>query len=173
VKSLAKSGVLKRTGLIGVLEFRPSKMWTSTVDVFASEFKQVDTNNQFEVNLGGYNGSNNPAGFNYSTVNVVNGTLLGGTATGAYPLVRGQYNNRKDQIRTIGWANRFNFGSWSLLADANYSRAKRDETYLENNLQLQSATGGAFNDPLMTVGWTPATSPPSPASSITATPPSC
>ncbi|MHA4869081.1 TonB-dependent receptor [Duganella sp. PWIR1] len=155
VKSLAKSGVLKRTGLIGVLEYRPSKMWTSTIDVFASEFKQVDTNNQFEVNLGGYNGSNNPIGFNYSSVNIANGTLLGGTATGAYPLVRGQYNNRKDQIRTAGWANRFNFGSWSLLADANYSQAKRDETYLENNLQLQTATGGAFNDTLMTVGWKP------------------
>ncbi|MFS2005368.1 TonB-dependent receptor [Duganella sp. CT11-25] len=155
VKALAKSGTLKRTGLIGVLEYRPSKQWTSTLDVFASEFKQVDTNNQFEVNLGGYNGSNNPAGFNYSSTNISNGTLLGGTATGAYPLVRGQYNNRKDEIRTAGWANKFNFGSWSLLADANYSQAKRDETYLENNLQLQSATGGAFNDPLMTVGWKP------------------
>jgi TonB-dependent receptor len=155
VKALAKSGTLKRTGLIGVLEYRPSKQWTSTLDVFASEFKQVDTNNQFEVNLGGYNGSNNPAGFNYSSTNISNGTLLGGTATGAYPLVRGQYNNRKDEIRTAGWANKFNFGSWSLLADANYSQAKRDETYLENNLQLQSATGGAFNDPLMTVGWRP------------------
>jgi TonB-dependent receptor len=155
VKALAKSGTLKRTGLIGVLEYRPSRQWSSTLDVFASEFKQVDTNNQFEVNLGGYNGSNNPAGFNYSTTNISNGTLLGGTATGAYPLVRGQYNNRKDQIRTAGWANKFNFGSWSLLADANYSQAKRDETYLENNLQLQSATGGAFNDPLMTVGWKP------------------
>ncbi|GJI96561.1 TonB-dependent receptor [Duganella caerulea] len=153
VKALAKSGTLKRTGLIGVLEYRPNKMWTSTLDVFASEFKQVDTNNQFEVNLGGYNGSNNPVGFNYSSTNIVNGTLLGGTATGAYPLVRGQYNNRKDEIRTAGWANKFNFGSWSLLADANYSEAKRDETYLENNLQLQSAGGGAFNDPLMTVGW--------------------
>jgi iron complex outermembrane receptor protein len=155
VKALAKSGVLKRTGLIGVLEYRPSKQWSSTLDIFASEFKQVDTNNQFEVNLGGYNGSNNPAGFNYSSTNIANGTLLGGTATGAYPLVRGQYNNRKDQIRTAGWANKFNFGSWSLLADANYSQAKRDETYLENNLQLQSASGGAFNDPLMTVGWKP------------------
>jgi len=153
VKALAKSGTLKRTGLIGVLEYRPSKQWSSTIDLFASEFKQVDTNNQFEVNLGGYNGSNNPVGFNYASTNIVNGTLLGGTATGAYPLVRGQYNHRKDQIRTAGWANKFNFGSWSLLADANYSEAKRDETYLENNLQLQSATGGAFNDPLMTVGW--------------------
>lgn len=153
VKSLAKSGTLKRTGVVGVLQYRPSKTWTSTLDLFASKFSQVDTNNQFEVNLGGYNGSNNPQGFNYTTTNIVNGTLLGGTATGAYPLVRGQYNNRQDSIHTAGWANKFNFGTWSLLADLNYSEAKRDETYLENNLQLQSANGGAYNDPLMNVGW--------------------
>ena len=155
VKSLAKSGTLKRTGIMGVLEYRPSRQWTSTLDVFHSDFKQVDTNNQFEVNLGGYNGSNNPAGFAYNSTNIVNGTLLGGTATGAYPLVRGQYNNRKDSINTAGWGNKFNLDGWSLLADLNYSEAKRDETYLENNLQLQSPTGGAMNDPLMTVGWTP------------------
>ena len=155
VKSLAKSGTLKRTGVVGVLEYRPNKQWTSTLDLFHSDFKQIDTNNQFEVNLGGYNGSNNPAGFSYASTNIVNGTLLGGTATGAYPLVRGQYNNRKDSINTAGWGNKFNLDGWSLLADLNYSEAQRDETYLENNLQLQSAGGGAMNDPLMTVGWTP------------------
>jgi iron complex outermembrane receptor protein len=155
VKSLAKSGTLKRTGFVGVLEFRPSKVWRSTVDVFASKFKQEDTNNQFEANLGGYNGSNNPQGFNYDAVNVVNGTLLGGTASGAYPLVRGQYNKREDAIRTIGWGNKFKFDSWSLLADMNYSHAKRDEYYLENNLQLRNSAGGALNDPALTVGWTP------------------
>ncbi|CAN5819079.1 TonB-dependent receptor [soil metagenome] len=153
VKSLAKSGTLKRTGFIGVLQYRPTKAWTSTLDVFASSFKEVTTNNQFEANLGGYNGSNNPQGFNYSSVNVVNGTLLGGTATGAYPLVRGQYNNREDQIRTAGWGNKFKFDGWSLLADMNYSSAKRDETYLENNLQLRSATGGPLNDTALKVGW--------------------
>ncbi|MDE2430952.1 MAG: TonB-dependent receptor plug domain-containing protein, partial [Burkholderiales bacterium] len=153
VKSLAKSGTLKRTGIIGVLEYRPSKTWRSTLDLFTSSFKQVDTNNQFEANLGGYNGSNNPQGFNYSSVNIANGTLLGGVATGAYPLVRGQYNNREDSIHTAGWANKFKFDKWSLLADMNYSEAKRDELYFENNLQLQSANGGAMNDPALTVGW--------------------
>ncbi len=155
VKALAKSGRLQRTGVIGVVEYRPSRQWTSTLDVFASEFKQVDTNNQFEVNLGGFNGTNNPAGFRYATTNIIDNTLVGGTATGAYPLVRGQHNHREDSIRTAGWANRFKFGDWSLVVDANYSQAKRDETYLENNLQLQTASGGAFNDPLMTVGWQP------------------
>ncbi len=155
VKSLAKSGTLKRTGFIGVLEYRPSKEWRSTVDVFASTFKQEDTNNQFEVNLGGYNGSNNPIGFKYVSTNIVNGTLLGGVAEGAPPLVRGQHNDRKDSINTIGWNNTFKLNDVTLVADANYSHAKRDELYLENNLQLQSPTGGLLNDPALTVGWTP------------------
>ncbi|PWF41440.1 TonB-dependent receptor [Massilia glaciei] len=155
VKSLAKSGVLKRTGVMGVLEYRPGKAWRSTLDLFGSRFSQVDTNNQFEANLGGYNGSNNPLGFSYQSTNIANGTLLGGVATGAYPLVRGQYNNRKDEIRTAGWANNVNLGGVKVLADINYSNAKRDETYLENNLQLRSASDGALNDPALTVGWTP------------------
>ncbi len=155
VKSLAKSGTLKRTGVMGVLEYRPNKDWRSTLDLFASTFRQIDTNNQFEANLGGYNGSNNPAGFQYDSVNIANGTLLGGVASGAYPLVRGQHNDRKDEIRTAGWANTFKIGDISVLADMNYSNAKRNETYLENNLQLRSATGGSLNDPALTVGWTP------------------
>jgi iron complex outermembrane receptor protein len=155
VKSLAKSGTLKRTGVIGVLEYRPNKAWRSTLDLFASSFRQVDTNNQFEANLGGYNGSNNPAGFQYDSTTIANGTLLGGVASGAYPLVRGQYNNRKDEIRTAGWANHFKIGEIAILADMNYSNARRDETYLENNLQLRSASGGALNDPALTVGWKP------------------
>lgn len=153
VKSLAKSGTLKRVGVIGVFEYRPTKEWRSTLDLFASSFKQVDTNNQFEVNLGGYNGTNNPVGFNYTSVNVVNGMMISGIATGAPPLVRGQYNNREDAIRTAGWSNKFKFDNWSLLADVNYSSAKRDETYLENNLQLQAPGGGLLNDPALNVGW--------------------
>ncbi len=155
VKSLAKSGKLERTGIMGVLEYRPSKQWHSTLDVFASRFHQDDTNNQFEANLGGYNGSNNPVGFRYNTVNVVDGTLLGGVATGAYPLVRGQNNDRHDKIKTAGWNNTFKFGDVTVVADMNYSNAKRDETYLENNLQLRSATNGPLNDTGLTVGWTP------------------
>jgi TonB-dependent receptor len=155
VKSLAKSGDLKRTGFIGVLDYRPSKEWRSTLDVFSSKFRQDSTNNQFEVNLGGYNGNNNPQGFAYQSTNIVNGTLLGGTATGAYPLVRGQYDHREDEIKTAGWANKFKFEKWSLLADLNYSQAKRNEFYVENNLQLGIPGVSFVNDPLLTVGWEP------------------
>ncbi len=151
IKSLAKSGRTTRNGLMGVVEWAPSKEWRSTLDFFASNFREVETANQFEFNLGGYNGGNTP-GLNYDSAIITNGTLNGGVASGIYPLVRGEYNNREDAIRTVGWANKFKFKDWSLLADVNYSHAKRDEIYQEINMQRRNATGGAQLD-TMTVNW--------------------
>ena len=151
IKSLAKSGRTTRNGLMGVVEWAPSKEWRSTLDLFASNFHEVETANQFEFNLGGYNGNHTPS-LNYDSAMITNGTLNGGVASGIYPLVRGEYNNREDAIRTVGWANKFKFKDWSLLADVNYSRAKRDEIYQEINMQRRNAAGGAQLD-TMTVNW--------------------
>jgi iron complex outermembrane receptor protein len=144
-KSLARSGTNKRDGIMAVVQFRPSKTWTSMVDVYASRFKREDTANQFEVNLGNYNGGFTP-GLNYNPVTTSDGVLTGGVATGVYPLVRGMYNKRQDDIKAAGWSNTLKFGSWSLFADASVSRAKRDELSLENNLQLSNAAGDPFLD---------------------------
>jgi TonB-dependent receptor len=140
MKSLARSGYNKRDGFMGVLEVKPSKTWNSVLDVFSSRFKKEDTANQFEVHIGGYNGGYTP-GLNFSSATTAGGILTGGTATGVYPLVRGMYNNREDAISAIGWSNKFKFDGWSLLADVNYSGAKRDELSLENNLQLGKVGG--------------------------------
>ena len=138
-KSLGRSGRNERDGVMAVIQYRPSKTWTSMLDVYASRFKREDTANQFEVNLSGYNGSNDanplPSPF-YSGTTTANGAQTGGTANNVYPLVRGIYTNRKDDIKAAGWSNTFNMGNWSLLADVNYSKAERDELSLENNLQL-------------------------------------
>ncbi|MGF1954227.1 hypothetical protein, partial [Lactococcus lactis] len=90
-----------------------------------------------EVNLSGYNGGYSP-GLNVSNA-VVNGnnTFVGGTASGLYPLVRGMYNNRKDDIDAFGWNNKLKLaGGASLTADVSYSKADRKEVSLENNSQL-------------------------------------
>ncbi len=139
VKALRRTGVTKRDGLMGTIEFKPSKDWTSVVDLFTSKTTQEDTANQFEVNLGNYNGGYTP-GLLYTgaTVNS-NGTLSGGAATGVYPLVRGMYNSRDDKIDAFGWNNKFKVGGVSLAIDANYSKAKRNELNLENNTQLVPA----------------------------------
>jgi len=144
-KSLARSGRNERDGVMAVIQYRPSKMWTSMLDMYASRFKREDTANQFEVNLSGYNGGASPAPI-YNPATTANGVLTGGTIDNVYPLVRGMYTKRKDDIHAAGWSNNFNFGTWSLLADVNYSKAKRDELSLENNLQMAGPGDTALLD---------------------------
>ncbi len=145
IKSLAKSGYTKRDGFMGVLEFRPSKTWSSTLDVYASEFKSENTSNQFEVNLGNYNGGYSP-GLQWSNVTLNGTTQSGGVASGVYPLVRGMYDKTEDSIRAAGWSNKFKFDNWSLFADLNYSKANKNELSLENNAQISTAAGAPFLD---------------------------
>jgi TonB-dependent receptor len=145
IKAVAKSGRNERDGFMGVLQYRPNKQWTSIVDVYASQFKDTETANQLEIGLGDYNGNYKP-GLQYVNPVVIDGTLNSGTATGVYPLVRGMYNKRKDEIRAAGWSNEVRLNGWSLLADLSYSHAKREELSLENNTQISNAAGDPFLD---------------------------
>ncbi|RZU01995.1 TonB-dependent receptor [Rivibacter subsaxonicus] len=140
MKALRRTGSAQRDGLMGTIEFKPSKDFNSVLDLFASRAKQEDTANQWEMNTQ-YNGNFpcNPS-CDYSNVAVNgNGTLTNGTLSGVYPLVRGMYNKREDEIRAIGWNNKLMLGEVKLVADINYSKATRDELNLENNTQLVPA----------------------------------
>ncbi|MBW8852535.1 MAG: TonB-dependent receptor [Xanthomonadales bacterium] len=140
IKALRRTGDTKRDAAMATLQFRPNETWTSTLDLLHSEAKQVDTANQWEMNTQ-YNGNFpcNPSCV-YSNVTVNNnGTFTGGTLTGVYPLVRGMYNRREDTINALGWNNVFAIGSARIVADFGWSKAKRDELNLENNLQLVPA----------------------------------
>lgn len=136
IKALRRTGYAERDGVMATLQFRPSNAWTSTLDLFYSKAEQEDTANQFEVHIGGYNGGFDP-GLSVSDVTVNgNGSFTGGTASGVYPLVRGMYNKREDEINAFGWLNEFNVGQVAVVADVGYSKADRDELNLENNTQL-------------------------------------
>lgn len=135
-KALRRTGNNKRDGVMATVQFRPSNAWTSTLDMFHTEAEQIDTANQFEVNLSNFNGGYDPGLLIGNPQVNADGTFTGGTASGVYPLVRGMYNKRKDKIDAFGWNNEFNAGGIKLVADLNYSKATRDELNLENNLQL-------------------------------------
>jgi len=138
IKALRRTGDQTRDAAMATVEYRPSADWTSTLDLFYSKDKQEDTANQFEVNLGDYNGG-------YGRINITgaqvdsNGTFIGGVAHNLYPLVRGMYDKRNDKIDAFGWKNEFKLDSLSVTADVSYSKAKRDELLLENNTQLVPA----------------------------------
>ena len=139
IKALRRTGDQTRHGVMATLEFRPNQDWTSVLDVFHSQAEQEDTANKFEVHLGGYNGGYSP-GLALTNVDI-NGdhTFVGGVASGVYPLVRGMYNKREDQIDAFGWNNKFSVGAAQIDADISWSRSQRDELNLENNTQLQPA----------------------------------
>ena len=104
--------------------------------MFYSQATQEDTANQFEVHIGGYNGGYTP-GLNITNPVInSNGTFTGGVASGVYPLVRGMYNKREDEINAVGWNNQFSVGEAAVVADISWSKAERDELSLENNTQL-------------------------------------
>ena len=138
IKALRRTGYTRRDGTMATLEWRPSDAWTSTLDLFHSRARQEDTANQFEVNLGDYNGGYGRISITDPQING-NNTFVGGTAANLYPLVRGMYNNREDTINALGWKNEFKAGSARITADVSYSKAKRDELSLENNTQLVPA----------------------------------
>ncbi|HEV2540263.1 MAG TPA: TonB-dependent receptor [Frateuria sp.] len=138
IKALRRTGYTKRDGVMATVEWRPSNWWTSTLDLFHTKSTQKDTANQFEVNLGDYNGGYGRLQVTNPTING-NGTFTGGTASNLYPLVRGMYNSRHDTIDAAGWNNEFSAGDVSLVADVSYSKANRREINLENNTQLEPA----------------------------------
>ncbi|KGQ20536.1 TonB-dependent receptor [Lysobacter dokdonensis DS-58] len=132
-KALRRTGYVRRNAAMATVQFAPIAEWTSTLDIFHTSAVQEDTANQFEANFN-YNGNPDPQTW---TPNINgNGTLVGGTLTNAYPLVRGMYNKREDSIDGIGWANEIKLGEVNLTADVSWSKSHRDEMQLENNLQL-------------------------------------
>ncbi len=141
IKSLAVSGTTNRDAMVGTVEFKPNKDFTSKIDLFYSKFKEVTTNNQWEENLG-WGGPGNPSPV-ASNANISNGVMNGATFSGVYPLVRGEYNDREDSIKSVGWGNTMKFQGWKLLGDLNFSKAVRNEDYHEMNTQLINGAGGA------------------------------
>jgi len=138
IKALRRTGYDRRNGAMATLEWKPSDAWTSTLDMFHTSAMHEDTANQFEVNLGDYNGGYGHIAVTDPVVNG-NGTFIGGSAANLYPLVRGMYDRRTDKIDAFGWNNEFKAGIATIVADVSYSKAKRNELSLENNTQLVPA----------------------------------
>ena len=136
IKALRRTGYTRRNGAMATVEFRPISEWTSTLDIFHSQAVQEDTANQFESHFY-YNGDYpcSPA-CGWNPIVNANGTLVGGTVSNVYPLVRGMFNKREDTIDAVGWNNEFTLGQARVVADMSWSKAHRDELSLENNAQL-------------------------------------
>ncbi|TXI86860.1 MAG: TonB-dependent receptor, partial [Cupriavidus sp.] len=124
-KPYVQSSMLKRDGVIGVLEFKPTDNFSSSLDVFYSEFKNHQIQRGIELPLvwGGVplTGSQASGGF-----------VTSGNFNGVKGVVRNDGNDRDATIKSVGWNNKLNVGDdWTLVSDLSYSKVERTDQILE------------------------------------------
>lgn len=128
-----------RDGVIGTVEWKPSDVVHSVLDLYYSRFKQHKVNRGAEWFSDAW-----ADGVTYSNLQTVtrDGTPfavsghVGGTPgdpnTGVVPILMYQDNKRTDHLFSVGLNNDFHLAERThLYADLSYSSNKRDETYIE------------------------------------------
>lgn len=150
-KPYVMSSELKRDGVMGVLEFKPTDRFSSTLDVFYSKFKnrQILRGIEFPLAWGGGDGTR-PAPV-LSNTQTVDGFITAGTFSNVKGVVRNDGNDRDAKITSIGWNNAFKVGDgWTLDSDLSYSKVERTDQILET----YSGTGRGPAGALDTLGFT-------------------
>lgn len=122
-----------RDGAMAVLEFRPSKQLSSTVDVFYSKFDKEIVKRGLEIQVNdSWKGAGN---YQFPTLtNAVfeNNRLISGVWGNVNPLSRHIWEPREDELKSLGWNTRWNFAEgWTAKADLSYSAATSTERITE------------------------------------------
>lgn len=128
-----------RDGLMGVLEYKPNDTFHSTLDFYYSKFKQDETTRGLMWDQSPDWSS--PCTSNRCFISVTDTTtsdlggfpvITGGTVHNVLPIVRNDRNDREDRLSSFGWKNELTLSdAWAASADLYYSRAKREQDYLE------------------------------------------
>ena len=156
-KSFVTSTVLKRLGVSGTVEFRPTPEFTVSIDGFYSNFNDDQTKRGVELPFGYFGTKFNPA-----TATVKDGQYVAGTFTNVQGVVRNDATERKADLYSFGYNMKWEGeNGWNALFDFGYSRTDRTE----RNLESYSGTGFnwdnpdnpndnfAANDPVDTIGF--------------------
>lgn len=127
----------ERDGFMGVLEYKPNDMYSSTLDLFYSQFDKEERKRGIEFGLAWGNGSTL-----LSRQDSPQGTALASNWANVAPIViRNDYNADADDLFAIGWKHEFQLSpTWKATADISHSGAKREARILETYAAL--ANGG-------------------------------
>jgi iron complex outermembrane receptor protein len=138
-----------RDGLVAVLQYRPSKSFSSQLDVFQSKFKQDKSAKGFQAPIGFSSaGGYDPEG-TLTAATVSGGVATAGTFNNFKGVVRNDTEALDDQLDSIGWNNQLDIGSWRATLDLSQSKGKRRGGILETTAGLP---GNAAT--LDTISWT-------------------
>lgn len=132
-KSYVTSATLKRLGLSGTLQWRPTPEFTTTLDAFYTDFKEDQIKRGIELPLFW-------GGAPLSNTTVTDGFVTAGTYTGVKGVVRNDLFQRHAKLYSFGWNGTYKGDNgWGVFADASYVKTDRNELSIES----YSGTGRA------------------------------
>ncbi|MEG3156464.1 TonB-dependent receptor [Lysobacter zhanggongensis] len=124
----AIEGDNQRDGLMGVLEWKPSDQYHSTLDVFYSQFDKEEAKRGLQMGLVWGNGSTLVGGTTNDS-----GTMTEAHWENVKPIVvRNDYNAADDDMFAFGWNQAIAITpNWTVTTDLGHSSANRNERILE------------------------------------------
>ena len=133
-----------RDGLMAVIDYKPNRDLRSVIDLYYSQFDQK------EIMRGMMWNSADTVTYTNPQISTVGNTrvLTGGNIVNLEPIVRNDYNTRKDKLFAAGWNTNMRLDrQWTVDGDLSYSSAKRRETTSETYAGLgKSGSGAADNN---------------------------
>lgn len=125
-KPYVQSSMLKRDGFMGVVEYAPTDRFTSSLDVFYSEFNNHQIQRGVELPLLW-------GGVPLTNAKVDNGLVVAGTYNGVKGVIRNDGNDRDATIKSLGWNNKLELGeAWTLTSDLSWSKVERTDQIIES-----------------------------------------
>lgn len=126
IKGIVYTGNSKRDGVIGVLEWRPSKSFSSTLDFYHSKLTQNEVRRGVEVPLEGWSDAM------FSNLKVVNGLAVAGSIN-ASPVIRNNSMVKDTDMSAFGWKGKYTVDGWTATLDVSHSSANIKEKLVEIN----------------------------------------
>jgi iron complex outermembrane receptor protein len=129
-KPYAQSGLIERTGYMGVLEWAPNDRFRATADVFYSEFENTQILRGIEIPLWWGDSSREQLQPNYT---VTDGLITQATFNGVRGVVRNDLNTREAETTSLGLRLEYDLtDNWAVSLDVNSSAVDRTDQVIES-----------------------------------------
>ncbi|SFK55489.1 TonB-dependent receptor [Caulobacter sp. UNC279MFTsu5.1] len=126
-KPYVQSNNLKRTGVIGVLEYSPTDKFRTSLDLYYSKFREKQILRGIELPLFWSSATLQPG------YTAEGGLITNGTYTGVKGVMRNDLNTRHTTLKSAGWNIAYDTDNgWTLAADLSHSDAKRSDVIFES-----------------------------------------
>jgi iron complex outermembrane recepter protein len=139
MKVNASTTAVTRSGVMGVLEYKPTDNLSMALDVYYSTFLSEQNNRGVEINLG--QGIN--AGWIRSTVRSANNYVTEGQFVGRYA-IRNIYNENDATVKALGFHTDYDLSDATTIGfDFGYSAAERKTQFIETQPCYSNGLAGA------------------------------